>query len=173
VPVARNPSPTRGITVHRSKTLSERDITRRDRILITTPIRTLRDLKRALPREQWEAALDRARARGISVDDVVDEAPTRSALERKFLRLCHRHRIPAPRVNVRVGPFVVDFLWPESRLIVEVDGYEFHRDRATFEADRARDANLAAQGYRVLRFTYRQVTKEPARVATTVRGLLG
>jgi len=53
-------------------------------------------------------------------------------------------------VNVRVGRFLVDFLWLERRLIVEVDGYEFHKERASFEADRARDAELAVQGYRVL-----------------------
>lgn len=116
--------------------------------------------------------MDRARSRGFPVGDVVDEAPTRSPLERRFLRLCRRHRIPAPRVNVRVGPFIIDFLWAESKLIVEVDGYEFHRDRAVFEADRARDAQLALRGYRVVRFTYRQVSREPGRVAATLRRLL-
>ncbi len=139
---------------------------------MTTPTRTLTDLKRVLPRERWEAAVDRARGKGISVAELIDEAPTRSALERRFLRLCRRHRIPAPRVNVLVGGFLVDFLWPDARLIVEVDGYEFHRDRASFESDRARDAELTAQGHRVLRFTYRQVTERPARVAARIRALL-
>ena len=125
-----------------------------------------------LAREQWEGAVDRARGRGFPVEDVIDEAPTRSALERKFLRLCRGHRIPAPRVNVRVGGFLVDFVWPENRLIVEVDGYEFHRARAAFEADRARDAELVTQGYRVLRFTYRQVTGRPAVVASRIRELV-
>ncbi len=126
-----------------------------------------------LSRELWEAAVDRARSRGLDVSGVVDEAPTRSALERRFLRLCRRHRIPAPRANVAVGAFLVDFLWAENRLIVEVDGYEYHRGRESFEADRARDAELTRKGYRVLRFTYRQVTQEPARVARAVRDLLG
>jgi very-short-patch-repair endonuclease len=125
-----------------------------------------------LRRDQWEAAVDRARARGFPVGDLVDEAPTRSVLERRFLRLCHRHRIPVPRVNVQVGDFLVDFLWPESSLIVEVDGYEYHGDRASFEADRARDAELTRRGYRVVRFTYRHVTQEAARVARAVRELL-
>jgi very-short-patch-repair endonuclease len=75
-------------------------------------------------------------------------------------------------VNVRVSDFVVDFLWARSRLIVEVDGYEHHRGRESFEADRARDAELAVGGYRVLRFTYRQVTEEQPRVARSVRQLL-
>jgi very-short-patch-repair endonuclease len=172
VPVDRHPRSVRGILVHRSKTLEDRDTTRRHRIPITTPSRTLRDLKRVLPREQWEAAVDRARARGFPVANVVDEAPTRSVLERRFLRMCRGHQIPAPSVNVRVSGFLVDFLWSESRLIVEVDGYEFHGARASFESDRARDAELAVRGYRVLRFTYRQVTQERARVAATVRRML-
>jgi very-short-patch-repair endonuclease len=172
VPDHRRPRPARGITVHRSTTLGDRDVTSRRRIPVTTRTRTLRDLKRVLPRDRWEAAVDRARGRGFPVADVVDEEPTRSALERALLRLCRRHRIPAPGVNVGMGRFVVDFLWAESRLIVEVDGYEYHHARASFEADRARDAELAAQGYRVLRFTYRQVTGEPAHIAATIRRLL-
>jgi very-short-patch-repair endonuclease len=125
-----------------------------------------------LPREQWEAAVDRARAHGFPVDDVVEEAPTRSHLERKFLRLYRRHRIPAPEVNVRVDRFLVDFLWRESRLIVEVDGYEYHGGPISFEADRARDAALTVRGYRVLRFAYKHVKEEPARIAATIRRLL-
>jgi very-short-patch-repair endonuclease len=173
VPASRNPRPTRGLAIHRSRTLTGGEIVRRNRIPVTSPSRTLRDLKRILPREQWEAAVDRARGRGFDLRDVVvDEAPTRSALERKFLKICRRHRIPAPRVNVQVGGFLVDFSWPESRLIVEVDGYEFHRGRASFEADRARDAELAARGFRVVRFTYRHVTERPALVASRIRALL-
>ena len=74
---------------------------------------------------------------------------------------------------MRIGRFVVDFLWPEHRIVVEVDGYEFHGGRQSFEADRERDAELAVQGYRVLRFTYRQVTEEPAKVAARLSALLG
>jgi very-short-patch-repair endonuclease len=148
------------------------DITRRDGIPVTTQARTLLDLKRILPREKWETAVDRARGKGFDTSAVVDEAPTRSVLERRFLRMCSRHRIPAPRVNVRVGRFLVDFLWAESQLVIEVDGYQHHRDRASFESDRARDAALTLQGYRVVRFTYRQVTEEPTHVAAAVRKLL-
>ena len=97
---------------------------------------------------------------------------TRSELEHRFLRLCRRHRIPAPEVNVRIGPFLVDFLWRDERLITETDGYRFHRGRVAFEADRARDVELKLLGYTVVRFTHRQVTDEPAQVAQTLRVLL-
>ena len=90
-----------------------------------------------------------------------------------MLALCRRHRIPKPEVNVLIGNYKVDFLWREERLIVEADSFEHHRDRTTFEADRARDAELRLVGYTVVRFTWRQLTNEPAWVARTVRGLLG
>jgi very-short-patch-repair endonuclease len=96
---------------------------------------------------------------------------TRSELEERFLRLCRRHRIPKPEVNARVGPFLVDFLWRDARLIVETDGYRFHRGRQAFEGDRARDAELKLLGNDVLRFTYTQITREPLRVARTLRAL--
>ena len=53
-------------------------------------------------------------------------------------------------MNALVEGLEVDALWPEQRLIVELDGYAFHRTRASFESDRARDATLQLAGYRVL-----------------------
>jgi very-short-patch-repair endonuclease len=98
--------------------------------------------------------------------------PTRSELERRFLRLCRRHGLPKPEVNVRVGPFEVDFLWRDRSLVVETDGFRFHGGRAAFEGDRARDAELKLLGYEVLRFTHRQVVSEASLVARTLRTLL-
>jgi very-short-patch-repair endonuclease len=53
------------------------------------------------------------------------------------------------------GHVEVDFFWPTHNLIVETDSWQTHGDRAAFERDRARDAALAAAGYRVVRFTWR------------------
>jgi len=75
-------------------------------------------------------------------------------------------------VNVKVDRFEVDFLWREQQLVVEVDGWEAHRSRSAFEEDRARDARLAVLGYEVVRFTWRQVTRDGATVAKTIRALL-
>jgi very-short-patch-repair endonuclease len=75
-------------------------------------------------------------------------------------------------VNVRVASFIADFLWPRQSLIVELDGYRAHSGRAAFEADRARDAELKALGYEVLRFTWQRVTAGPTDVAHSVRRLL-
>ena len=75
-------------------------------------------------------------------------------------------------MNVRIGGFVVDFTWPEQRLIIEVDGWDAHRTRSAFEEDRARDARLAVLGYEVVRFTWRQLTRDQPAVVKTIRGLL-
>jgi very-short-patch-repair endonuclease len=82
-----------------------------------------------------------------------------------FLRLCRRHRLPQPEVNARVGAYEVDFLWRDRGLIVETDGSQHHGGRDAFESDRARDAALQSQGFRVVRFTYRQVNDRTPVVA--------
>ena len=75
-------------------------------------------------------------------------------------------------MNVRIGGFDVDFLWPEHRLAVEVDGWDSHRTRSAFENDRARDLKLKLLGYEVVRFTWRRLTDDPAAVGVSVRKLL-
>src|SRR5262249_5198006 len=92
---------------------------------------------------------------------------TRSGLEDEFLVLCDRYEIPRPRVNTFVEGFLVDFCWPDERLIVETDG-PHHLSRAAFERDRARDARLTALDWRVMRFTRRQVRRDPEIVASRV-----
>ena len=82
------------------------------------------------------------------------------------------HDIPAPDVNVRVGPHEVDFIWPAARVAVETDSYGFHRGRSAFENDHERDLDLRAAGYDVVRLTYRQVTADPDRAATAITGAL-
>ncbi len=79
---------------------------------------------------------------GLPTGDDEKRDRTRSELERDFLGLCRDHGVSAPEVNVRVGRYLVDFLWRNSRLVVETDGYVSHRGRAAFEDDRQRDLQL-------------------------------
>jgi very-short-patch-repair endonuclease len=146
--------------------------TRRLGIPVTTPSRTLADLRRTLPPKRFAAALREAEFLGLSIDPDLDPDGTRSDMEAAFLGLCRRHRLPKPEVNVRIGEFDVDFLWPERRLAVEVDGWDSHRTRAAFEADRARDLKLKLLGFDVLRFTWRQPRDHPAAVVTALRELM-
>ena len=163
-----------GLTIHRSLSLIDAVSTRRNGIAVTKPARTLRDLHRVVPeplyRRAVRAALDRKLIRPSDLKR--DDDLTRSELERIFLALCRRHHFPQPEVNARVGPYEVDFLWRDRRLIVETDGFSHHGDRAAFERDRARDAQVQSRGFRVLRFTYRQV-KDRTPVVAALRPLLG
>lgn len=172
VPVRSGRARRAGIRIHRSTTLDPSHVTRRAGIPVTTPSRTLADLRRTVPPVRFAAALREAEVLGLPVDGPLEADRTRSELEARFLGICRRHRLQAPRVNARVGPFLVDFLWPEQRLVVELDGYRFHRGRTAFEADRARDLELKLAGYEVVRLTWRRLEDDPVRVVTTLRELL-
>jgi very-short-patch-repair endonuclease len=161
-----------GIRLHRSTTLLPSDCTLSEAIPVTKPVRTLEDLHRLLCPAQFAAALGQAEHLGLPIDDRFEPDLTRSELERRFLRLCRRHRIVVPEVNARVGAFLVDFLWRDEQLIVETNGYRFHRGPWAFESDRTRDVELRLLGYTVVRFTHRQVVDESTRTARTLRALL-
>jgi very-short-patch-repair endonuclease len=72
----------------------------------------------------------------------------------------------------RIEGFEVDCVWPEQRLIVELDGHAFHSPAHSFEEDRARDRRLEAAGWHVLRVTWRQLHEEPELLEADLRQLL-
>jgi very-short-patch-repair endonuclease len=95
---------------------------------------------------------------------------TRSDWESRLLKIVRDAALPEPATNLLLTApdhprLEVDFCWPSHRLVVETDGWESHRTRAAFEADRRRDAALQTGGWRVVRFTWR------TRDATIVRRL--
>ena len=90
-------------------------------------------------------------------------------MERVFLPLCERGDIPIPEVNVTVDGVLVDALWRDARVVVELDGNRGHRTRAQIEKDRRNDLRLRAAGYTVLRYTWDQVTEEPEVVIDDLR----
>jgi very-short-patch-repair endonuclease len=104
-----------------------------------------------------------------------DEPPD-SVLEAEFARLLAVQGLPAatfhPRVQVGGRDVVPDFGYLVERVLIEVDGWAFHGDRAAFEGDRRRDAALQAEGWAVLRFTWYQVRHEPRWVAAQIRAVL-
>jgi very-short-patch-repair endonuclease len=163
-----------GITIHRSSTLHASQTTLRRSIPVTTADRTLSDLRRFLSPEDYERARSRALDQHLDIGAPGDGAiPSRSELEHRLKSLCRRHGLPAPQGQQQLGPYTVDFLWPEARLVVEVDDFRTHGRRATFESDRVRDAWLQVRGYRVVRFTWRRLRDDPAGVVATLRALLG
>ena len=97
---------------------------------------------------------------------------TRSELEERFLALVADAGLPRPEVNAAVAGHEVDFLWRDHRLVVETDGAATHLTPTAFEEDRRRDAALQVAGFRVVRFTWRQITDDGRRVVQVVRALL-
>jgi very-short-patch-repair endonuclease len=99
-----------------------------------------------------------------------------SELERMFTRLVRRAGLPEPERQVLVGGNEligrVDFLFRPQRLIVEVDGRLGHTQLSDFESDRRRDQRALVAGFRVVRFTYRQVRERPDEVVEVLRQLL-
>ncbi len=161
-----------GIRVHRSATVSPADVTRRLGVPVTKPARTLDDVRRTLSSGVFASALRQAEFLGLPIGDPWKSDHTRSELEARFLKLIRRHRLPQPEVNVRVDRYVVDFLWRAEHLIAEVDGWGSHGGRAAFEADRSRDNRLRVLGFKVVRFTWHQVTRPSDEVGGTIRSLL-
>lgn len=161
-----------GIVLHRSNTLIDRHCTLRAGIPLTTPTRTLADIRPLLSPAQFAASLREAEFLRLPIHGGSHADRARSDLEQRMLAICRRHRLPPPEVNAEADRFEVDFLWRERRLIVEVDGWESHGTRSAFEEDRARDVRLKLLGYEVLRFTWRQLTSDRVGVAKTIRALL-
>ena len=161
-----------GIVLHRSSTLTARDCTRLDGIPVTTPARNLADLRPVLSPARFGSAIREAEFRRLQTGNQGGNDGTQSELEARFLALCRRHRLPQPAVNARVDRYEVDFLWPKQRLVAELDGWESHSSRSAFEQDRARDARLSVRGYRIVRFTWRQVERDPREASATIRSLL-
>jgi len=158
-----------GIRVHRTLFLNAAV---HNGLPLTDPARTLNDLQRVLPPRELERAQERAAMLGLVVPDDAPEGFTRSEGERRLKRLCEAASLPPPKTNARVAGFEVDAYWPAERLIVEVDGWAYHSSREAFERDRRKDAALQAAGYRVVRITWRRLTKEPFSVTAQLGALL-
>ena len=101
---------------------------------------------------------------------ITDEPPwTQSALERAFLELIRAHGLPEPRCNVFVDGDLVDAHWPLHNLIVEVDGWKYHRTHRAFEEGHAKTLRLQVAGRQVARFTARQVSSSRSTSRTPSR----
>lgn len=137
-------------------------------IPVTSPSQALRDA--GLPRHLHYRVLEEAEKRrlllSLPVSDVVRTKRavrgfTRSPAEAEALLLMAQHGIALPLVNHRVNGIEADFHWPHAKLVLEVDGWEWHRDRAQFEEDRRRELVHAAAGWQVIRTSASQVFATP------------
>ena len=187
----------RGIRCHEYGTLQSADRTVIDAIPVTSLARTYLDLAEILTHARLIDALEAGQRQnkldvaaiyaviarnpgrhGIeplraAIAELADEPPLlQSPAERAFRALIRHHGLPEPQYNVYAEGELVDAVWPEHRLVVQVDGFGFHRSKRSFAADRARDRKLVRAGWRVIRFTADDVTDRPDEVAAELSELL-
>jgi very-short-patch-repair endonuclease len=189
----------RGRLIHRSAELADGERTIERGVPTTTVARTLLDLGAVVPAHHLRRAVERSEQAELfdlrEVRRALDAHPTRpgrraltallrdmhehgvsvtrSDLEAIMLQICLDHDLPRPQVNRFDGIRESDFRWPARRLIVEVDSWTFHgRTRTAFDRDRARDRALLREGWRVARFTDRQLLTGRAGIARELAALL-
>lgn len=185
-----------GIRSHRTTGLAACDVVVKHGLRVTTPARALLDVAAIAPRDVLERLIEEVQVQNVAspaeilsviergarrpgvkklreIADFLDEPVfTRSEAERRLLALCRSAALPRPQTNVRRAGWEVDAVWEAQRLVVEVDGYRYHRTRAKFERDRRKDADLMIAGYRVLRITWRRLTKEHDQVIAILAAAL-
>ena len=71
-----------------------------------------------------------------------------------------------------VAGWEVDALFPAEKVIVELDGWEFHSSRESFESDRERDASTLADGCVTVRLTWERMHASAAREAARLQRIL-
>ncbi len=101
-----------------------------------------------------------------------------SDLESRLLELIRLSSLPEPQPQHRPNWLKhvngrVDLAYPESNLVIEGDSREWHGDEYTFQADRERDNLAQLAGWRILRFTWHDITRRPDYVVSSIRRALG
>ncbi len=120
--------------------------------------------------------IPRRGSRGLleAIEDV--GVGTRSMGESRLRRALRPAGLAEPEWNVtlqtRYGPVVLDALWREARVAVEVDGARWHLDAAAWEADQRRQNAIQASGILVLRFSVHRIVHEVDNVVAEIRAVL-
>lgn len=176
--------------------LTDEDRDLREGIPVTAVSRTLLDLAAVLPSERLDRVLERSEELGLfdlrPVDALLARTShhpgagslrralalyrpppfTRSGLERRFLELVRRAGLPRPSTGYNVAGYELDVYWEPECFAVELDVYETHGSRASFESDRLRQENLKLQGVEMIRVTGRRLDREPHALIERVAALL-
>lgn len=178
VPRDRHRRPRPGVVLHR------RDLADDDRrtvrgvavtapavaVLETAPALGARFLDRALQRHVPFADLHAAYCRRLGARGQGPVTPllvacadrADSAAERLVVRLLRDGGLTGWTRALPFGPWTVDVAFPAERLAIEVDGWAWHVDEERFLADRRKGNALVGAGWTVLRFTWADLTEDPA-----------
>jgi predicted transcriptional regulator of viral defense system len=177
-----------------SADLAHADLTRRDGIPVTSLSRTILDTavtsRPRTVRRHIQLAEDlkvfdlremndllertkghRGQAKVRAALELYDEKPvfTRSGLERRFLEIVREAGLPEPAMNIFVAGYEIDAYWADHRFGVELDVYETHGSRLSFEEDRERDDELLLAGIETTRVTGPRLDREPGAVVDSLR----
>jgi hypothetical protein len=184
----------RHVLTHRCPSLQPRDITRQRGVPTTSPARTILDLaphltKKALTRLVNDTLRSRL-LRPAALRDVLQRNrhhpgaellapfadsptnPTRSDFEDDFLAFLAAYHLPTPQINVYVNGREVDAYFADHNVIVECDGWDYHKDPEAFEDDRERDTHNLDHGLSTVRVTKKRLTNTPDDEAARLRRIL-
>ncbi len=163
---------------------------------MTSVVRTLLDQAALVDNRRLRKLLKRAEELGLfdlaAVHDVLDRNRghrghrrlrcalalyeplpfTRSEFEGRFYEAVLAEGLPRPRVNFNVAGMELDLYWPDHRFAVELDLYETHGTRESFEEDRMRREELLLHGVEVINVTGTRFAREPEAVLKRLRTLL-
>ena len=140
---------------------------------MTTPSRTISDVRGSLEPYLFRRALRQAELAGHRVPHLSTVKRSRSDLELLFLSFCKRHGLPRPLVNHRLHGHRIDFFFADQRVAVETDHWDYHRGSVAFEDDHARDLALRAHRITTRRYTGDQLEAASDAVAADLREALG
>jgi hypothetical protein len=193
-PVSRSRRPP--ICLHHSRTLADEDRALEDGIPVTAVPRTLLDVAAAARPDCLRRMLKRAEELKVFDLDAVESLLgrcgghpganrlrralalyrpprfTRSELERYFLDLAEQAGLPRTVTGFNEAGYELDVYWPELRFAVELDVFETHGTRESFEEDRLRQEDLKLAGVELTRVTGRRLEREPTQVLERVGRLL-
>jgi very-short-patch-repair endonuclease len=167
-----------GIKAHRTRSLPRQDWTRQLGVPVTGPERTIREIESRLTRKQFTRMVKDAwlqhRLDTAAVTRLLGypAEPTRSEFEEAFRRFCRRFGLPKAVTLATLHGYEVDALFVAQRLVVELDGWEFHADQVAFVSDRDRDADLLDFGYETVRITWDRLHETPEREAARFKRIL-
>ena len=190
----RSPRPRKRLFVVHTADLAPADLARRDGIPVTSLPRTILDVavtsRPRTVRRHLQLADDlkvfdlremedllgrtkghRGQAKVRAALELYDELPvfTRSGLEERFLEVVREAGLPEPAMNSFVAGFEIDAYWADHRFGVELDVYETHGSRLSFEEDRERDDELLLAGIETTRVTGPRLDREPGAVVDSLR----
>jgi very-short-patch-repair endonuclease len=180
------------IGLHLCPALRDEDVAETERIPVTAVPRTLLDYASEAKQLRLERAIDRADRLELldlaAIDRIAEEVRghrgrgpllramtvhretgfTRSGGEKRMLAALHDAGIRRPLVNNFVEGYELDFYWEHERFAVELDSWEHHRGRRSFEDDRKRREELAMVGIETIGITGTRLKREPRKVAMRI-----